>query len=75
MSSICRIDVYINGKQQNTYGFTRISKNPSTNVLRRIVTMILHTTSRNFVILNDKLLIENGKKSNADYFSLSYGHS
>ena len=30
--------------------------------------MILHTTSKNFVILNDKLLIENGKKSNTDHF-------
>ena len=37
--------------------------------------MILHTTSKNFVILNDKLLIENGEKSSTDYFSLPHGHS
>ena len=30
--------------------------------------MILHTTSENLVILNDKRLIENGKKSNTDHF-------
>ena len=37
--------------------------------------MILHTTSENLVILNDKRLKKKGKKSNTDYFSLPYGHS
>ena len=45
------------------------------NVLRKIATMILHTTSENLVILNDKRLKKKGKKFNADYFSLPYGHT
>ena len=46
----------MNGKQQNTYDFTHFSKNPTTNVFRRIATMILHITNENLLILNDKLL-------------------
>ena len=65
----------MNGKQQNTYDFTHFSKNPTTNVFRRIATMILHITSENLLNLNDKQLKENSKKSNTDYFSLPYGHS
>ena len=49
----------MNGKQQNTYDFTHFSKNPTKNVLRRIATMILRTTSENLVILKDKRLKEN----------------
>ena len=45
------------------------------NVLRKIATMILHTTSENLVILNDKRLKKKGKKINTDYFSLPYGHT
>ena len=45
----------MNGKQQNTYDFTHFSKNPTTNVFRRIATMILHITSENLLILNDNI--------------------
>ena len=37
--------------------------------------MILHTTSKNLLILIDKRLKENSKKSNTDYFSLPYGYT
>ena len=65
----------MNGKQQNTYDFTHFSKNPTTNVFRRIATMILPITNEKLLILNDKLLKGNDKKSNTDYFSLPYGHT
>ena len=37
--------------------------------------MILHTTSDNFVILKYKRLKGNSKKSNTDHFRLPYGHT
>ena len=36
--------------------------------------MILHTTSDNFVILEHRRRKGNGKKSNTDHFRLPYGH-
>ena len=37
--------------------------------------MILPITNEKLLILNDKLLKGNDKKSNTDYFSLPYGHT
>ena len=45
------------------------------NVLRKIAAMILHTTSENLVIVNDKRLKKKGKKSSTVYFSSPYGHT
>lgn len=50
--------------------FHSLFQNPTTNVARRIATMILQTASENIVIFKHKRLKENGKKSNIDHFRL-----
>ena len=60
--------VYINRRRQNTSDFTHLPKRPEWS-------MILHTTSDNFVILKQKRLKGNREKSNTDHVRLPHGHT
>ena len=56
--------------RQTLLYLAHFSKIPTTNVFRRIATMILHAASENIVIFIHKWLKENGKKSNTDHSRL-----